>query len=164
MQSLAVPATFQSLLECTSVEMCPHLRTEEEGPTNLQEIENEYSGGEISEMRISNIILGSIWWLEAYLPIIMWYALRRTGIRAMKDTNAWYYRAWNYMWMSHYFIYQLSAIVFPFTFFGSTVVNDFYILINYWISTVVGGGNTLVVFILFLMGMSSYTQVDGGMA
>ena len=56
-------------------------------------------------MRGYAIILGFIWMGLSYVPISAWYLWRRPGIRAMKDINPWYHRAWNTMWMSHYFVF-----------------------------------------------------------
>jgi len=111
-------------------------------------------------MRTAHIILGSIWWTLAYLPITLWYTWRREGIREDKDENTWYHWTWNFMWMSHYFVYQLPAIIFPFTFFGSLSVNQFYILVNYWIGLFGGGIIAAITTVAFIITLATHTDTS----
>ena len=126
----------------------------------LSNVKIEYTDAEIALMRRDNILLGIIWWTLSYVPITAWYAWRRVGIRAMMDENPWYHRAWNVMWMSHYFVFQLPAIIFPLTFLDSQVINHFYILINYWIGTLVGGVDAAVVLVFWIIAAITFTEVD----
>jgi hypothetical protein len=111
-------------------------------------------------MLTAHIILGSIWWTLAYLPITLWYTWRREGIREDMETNSWYHWTWNFMWMSHYFVFQLPAIIFPFTFFGSQAVNHFYILVNYWIGLIGGGIVAAIVTVAFIITLATHTDTD----
>ena len=106
----------------------------------------------------ANIIIGIIWVALTYVPIITWYTWRRPGIREMMDINPAYYTAFNFMWKSHYFVFQLPALVFPLTFVAkSLTVNHFYILINYWIGTVLGGIIASVSTLLWIIALIRYT-------
>ena len=112
-------------------------------------------------MATSSLVLGLIWITQAYLPITMWYALRRVNIKAMNDAgqNPWYFRAWNWMWMSHFFIYAVPVFVWPFTYFNIPEINMFYIMVNYWVGTIIAGINAIIVSVLFLMAMASFEDV-----
>ena len=104
-------------------------------------------------------MLTSIWWGLSYAPILTWYLWRRPGIREMMDKNSWYHRAWNTMWMTHYFVFQLPAIVSLMTFLGNQSINHFAILLNFWVGTVVGGFTAAVTTIMFVIALATYSQV-----
>ena len=106
-------------------------------------------------MYLASVFLGSAWMLEAYLPILVWYLWRRPEIRNLKESNPWYYRAWNFMWISHYFVFQVPAIIWPFTYLGSQTVNYFYILVNYWVGTVMGGVFAAIGSLLFIFAAAT---------
>ena len=111
-------------------------------------------------MRNANIILGAIWWGLAYAPILSWYLWRKDGIKAMKDVNPWYFRAWNNMWIMHNFVFQLPAIIAPLTGLGNYSINQMYIYVNYLVGTVIGGATTAFISLLFLVAYATYTEPD----
>ena len=104
-------------------------------------------------MLTANIILGIIWIAQTWVPLTTWYAWRRPAIRAAREVNWAYHLAWNFMWMSHWFIYQIPAIVFPFTFFHNQTVNHFYILVNHWIGQVIAGIAVVITEALFFLAL-----------
>ena len=120
-----------------------------------------YTTDEVAQLRTSSILLGAIWWGLSYAPIMTWYLWRRPGIRAEMDVNPWYHRAWNVMWMSHYFVFQLPAIIAPLTYFGSQSINDMYIFINYWVGTMMGGVVAAYTTLMFNIALATFTEVDG---
>ena len=63
------------------------------------------------------------------------------------------------MWMSHYFVFGLPAVVWPFTYFGSQTVNNFYMLVNYYVGTIVGGSIALASVLLFISALFDFTAV-----
>lgn len=107
-------------------------------------------------MRNSAIALGLVIMFQAYTPLIVWYSGRRTDIQALKATNESYYKAWNFLWISHFLVYQLPALLFPFTFLHSQTVNDFYMLINYWVATWLGFSTTMTNTLLFLIALIKF--------
>ena len=115
-------------------------------------------------MRMQNVAIGIIWLSLSYVPITAWYGWRRVGIRQMRTENKWYHIAWNVMWMSHYFIFQLPAIVFPLTFLGSQTINHFYILLNYYVGTIVGGVAAATTVVFFIIAAFTYTAPADGPA
>lgn len=163
---MAIARASQSLIECINTDICPWmLQAEVDTPENVGPVDvtgREYSTGEMAQMQLSNLILGIIWFMQAYFPITMWYAWRRPSIKAMNDAgqNPWYFRAWNYMWMSHFFIYAVPFFIWPFTYFNVPEINMFYILVNYWVGTLLAGINASIVSVLFLMAMAGFEEVD----
>lgn len=109
-------------------------------------------------MKAKSYVLGTLWWALAYVPIIAWYTWRRVGVRAMMEVNSWYHLAWNFMWMSHYFVFQLPAIIWPLTYLGSQTVNHFYILINFWIGTIGGGAIASIATVLWIVAAMTYEE------
>ena len=97
---MLAPASF---IECTDDIQCPILP--QPSPSSKLEHDGVYTADEVAELRTSAILLGGIWWSLTYVPIMTWYLWRRPGIRAMRFVNPWYHRAWNTMWMSHYFVF-----------------------------------------------------------
>ena len=89
-----------SFIECTDDNNCP---VKAEATSRLED--GIYTPDQVAELRNDAILLGAIWWGLTYVPIMSWYLWRRVGIRAMMDVNPWYHRAWNTMWMSHYFVF-----------------------------------------------------------
>ena len=63
------------------------------------------------------------------------------------------------MWMTHYFVFQLPAIVSLMTFLGNQSINHFAILLNFWVGTVVGGFTAAVTTIMFVIALATYSQV-----
>ena len=151
MQNLAtiLPTNF---VECTGG--CPSDVLEAANRTDEDYV---YTEEEEAELRRANQILTIIWWAEAYVPIFTWYLWRRPGIRAMMDTNSWYHRAWNTMWMSHYFVFQLPAIIALLTFLGNQSINHFAIFLNYWVGTVIGGITAIITTLTFFIALSTFT-------
>ena|ERR1719188_638146 len=101
MNSLFKP---QFLPECIDRIECEGLQTE----AGLDEVDNYvYTEAEEKKMMQANIVLGIIWWMLSYFPILMWYLWRRPNIRKMKldGVNLSYYFAWNFMWKAHYFVF-----------------------------------------------------------
>ena len=50
-------------------------------------------------------MLGVSWWLIAYMPIIFWFAWRRTLTLENKSVNKVYYFTWQFLWIAHYAIF-----------------------------------------------------------
>ena len=144
----------QSFIECTGDLNCP------ERPNQRFEDDGVYTTEEVAEMRGYAIILGFIWMGLSYVPISAWYMWRRPGIRAMKDLNPWYHRAWNTMWMSHYFVFQLPAIIAPLSYFGNLSINQFYMFLNFWVGTVGGAIAATITTITFLIAYLTFTNTD----
>ena len=109
-------------------------------------------------MKKASYALGLMWVTLSYVPITAWYAWRRPSIIAMKEENPWYHRAWNFMWMSHYFIYQIPAFVWPFTYYSYVSINHFYMLVNYWVGYVAGGIASGITIVLFLIAFLTFTE------
>ena len=160
MQSLQVLSNaapkFSNLIECLDGR-CPG--QDQNIPVERTEARDSVSAEEYNELLMANHILGAIWVLHAWLPITLWYTWRRPNIRAYRTVNPWYYTAWNFMWMSHYFVFGLPAIVWPFSYFGSQTVNNFYMLVNYYVGTIVGGGIALASAIFFIFALVDFTAV-----
>ena len=113
-------------------------------------------------MRLKNIGIGIIWVCLAYFPAIAWYVSRRNGSSAVMASNRWYNLGWQFMWISHYLVFQLPAIVFPLTLLGSQTINQFYILVNYWLGTLAGGVVASITALFWLVAIFTYTSVSGG--
>lgn len=64
------------------------------------------------------------------------------------------------MWVGHFFFFGLPAVLWPFTYFGSQAVNDFYLLLAYYSATVAGLGVISVTTVLFLMAYASYSTTS----
>ena len=102
--TLMMSPSPNSFIECVGDMDCPA----KPNPGLSERYDDEsgvYTDEEVAELRGYAIILGFIWMGLSYVPISAWYLWRRPGIRAMKDINPWYHRAWNTMWMSHYFVF-----------------------------------------------------------
>ena len=65
------------------------------------------------------------------------------------------------MWMSHYFVFQLSAIIAPLSVFGNLSINQMYIFINYWVGTIIGAFAAIYTTVMFLVAIMTFTEVDG---
>ena len=91
-----------NLIECTDDITCPVRPST--APIRIDD-EYVYTEMEERELRNANIMLGAIYWGLSYVPIMTWYLWRRPNIRASMDINPWYNRAWNVMWMLHYFVF-----------------------------------------------------------
>ena len=156
--SQMLPSVRSNLMECVDgFNHCDDVFPRENSQTNINAVDATYN-----QMMAANVILGIIWWAQTWVPITAWYAWQRPAIRAARATNWAYHLAWNFMWMSHFFIYQLPAIIFPFTFFHIITVNQMYILVNHWIGKVVGGMaviGTEVLFALALVQTSDWTAI-----
>lgn len=63
------------------------------------------------------------------------------------------------MWMTHYFVFQLPAIVGLMTFLGNQSINHFAIFLNFWVGTVVGGFTATVTTIMFVIALATYSPV-----
>mmetsp|Transcript_29189 Transcript_29189/g.38859 ORF Transcript_29189/g.38859 Transcript_29189/m.38859 type:complete len:178 (+) Transcript_29189:796-1329(+) len=116
--------------ECTE-QNCFDIAEESQG-------KNVIEHGDEKVLFNASLIYGTILACEGFLPLLVWYLFRDTGIRSIKDGNGWYYRAWWLMYVSHYFVFGLPATLWPFTYFGSQAVNDMYILLSYFLVTLAG--------------------------
>lgn len=65
------------------------------------------------------------------------------------------------MWMSHYFVFQLPAILAPLGVFGNLSINQMYIFINYWVGTIIGAFAAIYTVMMFLVAIVTFTDVDG---
>lgn len=127
--------------------------------TNPQVAVSEVSQKEEQMMLISHIMLGTSWWLIAYLPIVFWFAWRRKLTLENKTTNKVYYFTWQFMWMAHYAVFQFPALIFPFTFLGSQTVNHFYMLMIWWMGLIGGGTVASVVVISFVVAIAAHKDL-----
>ena len=148
--AMLAPTDFEEFKQCIDND-CGIVSPNERGSLSEDYPESELMG--------ASIIIGVIWVALTYVPIMTWYLWRRPGIREMmlQDINKDYYNAFNFMWKSHYFVFQLPAIVFPLTFLGSQTVNHFYMLLNYWVGTVLGGIIALISTLLWIVALIRYT-------
>lgn len=157
MQALVSTLQPAFLIECTDQECLDLANSGEASKKDVIEVE-ESDPGEVTSL--PSLILGVIIILEAFLPLLMWSLLRSTDIEAAFDLNPWYTRAWKWMYMSHYFVFGLAALLWPFTFLGSQVVNDFFMLENFFVTTILGFIFVTINLILFLMAWAGYKATD----
>jgi len=109
---------------------------------------------------LPSIIFGSILTFEAILPFLTWQFLRSEDIEKAFVSNPWYTRAWKWMYISHYLIFGLGSVLWPFTYLNSQVVNDFYILENFWVSLILGTVFVTINTVLFMMAYASYKPTE----
>ena len=110
-------------------------------------------------MHVAHIIKGAIWVALAYFPLIFWYSWRYKAITKNKDQNTWYFWTWNFMMLSHSFVFSVPALLFPFTFFNNLIVNRFYILTSYWVGLIAGGFITSITTLLFIVTLATHTDI-----
>ena len=63
--------------------------------------------------------------------------------------------------MSHYFVFQLPAILAPLSVFGNLSINQMYIFINYWVGTIIGAFAAIYTTFMFLVAILNFTEYDG---
>lgn len=144
---------MQALLQCVDDKPC-NMETK-----NALRVNPIVTEKDEKSMLIAHIMLGMSWWLVAYLPIIFWFAWRRTNVLANKSTNKAYYVTWQFMWIAHYAVFQFPALVFPFTFFGSQTVNHFYMLMNWWMGLIGGSAVAAVTLIMFIIAIAAHQDI-----
>ena len=60
------------------------------------------------------------------------------------------------MWVSHYFVFGIPSMLWPFTYFGIQAVNDMYLLLTFYLATLMGVLVVSVTGVMLLMGYASY--------
>ena len=122
----------------------------------LEQAAEEPADTSVSQLKLASILLGSILATEAYLPVTVWFLFRNDGVNSAETLNPWYTRAWKWTWMSHFFVFGFPTMIWPFTYLGSQVVNDFYILVLFWVNTIFGGAMTGIGLILWFIAWAAY--------
>ena len=119
-----------------------------------------YSPEEEKAMMMAHVVKGVIWVLYAYAPMTYWYS--RTSRKAIirdKDENSWYFWTMNILVYGHFLVFTLPAFLFPFTFLDNSTVNRFYILVGYWIGSMLGSAVYTVVTFMFLLTLVTHNDL-----
>ena len=108
-----------------------------------------------------SLAVGLFYTFNAFFPIIAWYGWRKTDILAMEN-NFFYKMAWYTLYSLHWFIFTPMALIWPFTYIGSSTVVDFYNVAQRVIGTYVSAvvfGTVLIMWALSGIFYSETTVV-----
>ena len=104
-----------------------------------------------------SLAVGLYYTFNAYLPIVSWYGWRKKDILAM-STNSLYKTSWYLLYASHFIVFTPMALLWPFTYSGSSVVVEFYDLANWYLGSVVAAGVYLSVASVFALSIMTYSE------
>lgn len=123
--------------------------------------DDSYTPEEEKSMMMAHVIKGVIWVLYAYAPMTYWYSWRtsRKAIIRDKDENSWYFWTMNILVYGHFLVFNLPAFLFPFTFLDNLTVNRFYIIVSYWIGSMLGSAVYAVVTFMFLLTLVTHNDL-----
>ena len=98
--------------------------------------------------------------MNAYFPIMVWFAFKEDKVDSNKSINGWYRFAWYVLWTMHWTIFSPMAFLWPFTYFGSSVIVDFYDIANWYLGTLAASGLYATVACLFALAALNFTSYN----
>ena len=104
-----------------------------------------------------SVAIGLYYCFNAFLPIIAWYGWRKDAILGMSN-NIMYKAAWYTLYPLHWFVFTPMAILWPFTYTGSSLVLEFYNLANLYLGSFVAVGVYALVAFMWLLATLFYKQ------
>lgn len=108
---------------------------DEKGTPHTRDNTMPTNGDEYLEGMLISVVLGVFYTMNAYMPILMWYLVRKDDILGMKN-NDMYKFSWYTLYALHFFVFLPLALLWPFTYIGSSVIVDFYDVANWYVGTV----------------------------
>ena len=114
---------------------------------------------EFREGMYISLAIGIYYTFNAFMPIIAWYGWRKDDILNLAE-NKIYKLSWYMMYASHFFIFLPMAVLWPFTYFGSSVVVNFYNIANLYLGSYGAAGVYLMVSSFWLMALIFYSDND----
>jgi len=106
-----------------------------------------------------SMAIGLYYILNALGPIIVWYGARRVVVLSLIG-NRIYKVSWYLLYAMHFIIFFPLAVMWPFTYIGSSVIVEFYDIAHTWIAAVGGGGVLLLVTFLWTISALAYKDND----
>ena len=110
---------------------------------------------EFREGMYISLAIGLYYTMNTFAPIIAWYGWRRVPVRALTN-NRIYQVSWYMLYASHFIIYLPMAVMWPFSYIGSSVIVEFYDIAQTWIATIGGGGVLLLVTLFWTISALAY--------
>ena|ERR1719469_96635 len=128
---------------------------DEKGTPHTRDNTMPVNGEEYREGLLISVAVGAYYTLNAYLPILVYYAWRKDVISSMTN-NSSYKFAWELLYGTHFFTFLPMALLWPFTYIGSAVIVDFYDVANWYLGTLAAGSIYLTVATAFILAALLY--------
>ena len=105
---------------------------------------------------IVSLAVGFYYFVNAFLPILVWYIAKKDSILAIQESNIFYVIAWYTMMSAHWVVFLPMALLWPLTYLGNQVVTDFYDLANWWLGSIVAGITYSTIAVAFTLSAIFY--------
>lgn len=105
---------------------------------------------------IISIAVGLFHTANGFWPLVAWYGWVKKELEAEGDNLTTYRLAWRVLVWSHLVVFSPVALLWPFTYMGSSVVVEFYDLLNWWIGTLSLSAIVVLVAIFWIIAAAAY--------
>jgi len=112
---------------------------------------------EFSQGMWISLLIGVFYALNGFVPMLVWFGGHKDTVLQMQG-NKVYKAAWKALFVSHIVVYVPMAVIWPFTYIGSTTIVEFYDLANWYVGTLAAGAIFVTVTFMWMLAALSYEE------